>query len=78
MYPLNYVLRQGREVCAVMRRVKQLAAVLLLAAMATMLSGCLFNTSVEELYSLPQLPPEYTELRERIDALTAQGCEYAG
>lgn len=77
MYPLNYVLRQGREVCAVRKRLKQLTAAALLAAMAAMLSGCLFNTSVEELYSLPQLPPEYTELRERIEALAAQGCEYA-
>ncbi|QNL43692.1 VCBS repeat-containing protein [Oscillibacter hominis] len=52
-----------------------MAAILL--AVTFCLSGCLFNASVEELYSLPQLPPEYTELRERIDAIMAGGGEYA-
>ncbi|MEG1917733.1 MAG: VCBS repeat-containing protein [Oscillospiraceae bacterium] len=50
-------------------------AALLLVTLS--LTGCLFDSPVEELYSLPQLPVEYTELESRIDAILASGAEYA-
>ena len=49
------------------------AAVLL---MPLILSGCMMSASVEELYSLPQLPVEYQALSAQIDAILASGAEY--
>ena len=40
-------------------------------------SGCGFTLSPEELYSLPQLPAEYTELNNSINQVIASGAEYA-
>lgn len=42
-----------------------------------LLSGCMMTASVEELYSLPQLPAEYQELSAQIDTILASGAEYA-
>ena len=56
------------------KRVLCLAAALALSAV---LSGCMFNASPEDLYELPQLPEEYTALREMIDEILAGGAEYA-
>ena len=42
-----------------------------------LLSGCMFTASFEELYEVPQLPNEYTELREQIDQILSDGAEYA-
>ena len=41
------------------------------------LTGCAFNASAEEMYTLPQLPGEYMELQTQIDAILAGGAEYA-
>ena len=40
-------------------------------------SGCGFSLSPEDLYSLPQLPAEYTELNSCINAVIESGAEYA-
>ena len=37
----------------------------------------MFNDSFDELYVVPQLPTEYTELRTQIDAILSDGAEYA-
>jgi len=44
---------------------------------ALLLSGCLFDSSVEELYTLPRLPSEYTELEGQINTILSSGMEYA-
>lgn len=58
-------------------RWKKLLAVLLALCLCLLLTGCLFNSRVEDLYSLPQLPEEYTELKNKIDAILSDGAEYA-
>ena len=40
-------------------------------------SGCGFSFSPEELYSLPQLPAEYTELNSCLNQVIEGGAEYA-
>ena len=40
-------------------------------------SGCGFSFSPEELYSLPQLPAEYTELNNCLNQVIESGAEYA-
>ena len=40
-------------------------------------TGCSFTLSPQELYRLPQLPTEYTELDNRIREILAEGAEYA-
>lgn len=40
-------------------------------------SGCGFTISPQELYCLPKLPAEYTELDNRINAILSDGAEYA-
>lgn len=42
-----------------------------------LLSGCMFTASFEDLYEVPQLPNEYTELSRQIDAILSSGAEYA-
>lgn len=55
---------------------KKLALCLLLCAVC-MLTACGFDSSVEELFTLPQVPVEYTGLSGQIDELVAQGYEYS-
>lgn len=50
--------------------------VLLAALLPLLLSGCMMSASVEELYSLPQLPEEYQALGKQLDAILASGAEY--
>ena len=45
--------------------------------LAAVLSGCAFNASPEDLYTLPSLPNEYTELRTMINEILEGGAEYA-
>ena len=40
-------------------------------------TGCSFTLSPQELYRLPKLPVEYTELDSRIGEILAEGAEYA-
>ena len=49
----------------------------LLLAACILLSGCMFTASVEDLYALPQMPEQYTDLEAQITALLASGAEYA-
>lgn len=44
-------------------------------SLSFLLSGCMMTASVDELYALPQLPPEYQTLNAQIDALLATGLE---
>lgn len=60
-----------------MIRWKRGAAVVIGVMMALLLSGCMFNDSFDELYEVPQIPTEYTELRSQIDAILSGGAEYA-
>ena len=54
------------------------ALVLLITCMLTLAAtGCSFTLSPQELYRLPKLPTEYTELDSRISAILADGTEYA-
>ncbi len=46
-------------------------------ALAWLMSGCSFFSSAESLFTLPQLPIEYTDLSNQIRALIAEGYEYA-
>lgn len=52
-----------------------LAAALLAAAL--LLSGCTAPSSADSLFTLPQLPIEYTDLARQIDDLIESGYEYA-
>lgn len=46
-------------------------------ALTLLLSGCLSTSAVEDMFTLPQPPIEYSELAERIEELIASGYEYA-
>ena len=59
------------------RGVRQILPVLAAALLAVLLSGCTFNTTPESLFTLPQLPIEYTDLSRQINELIADGYEYA-
>lgn len=49
-----------------------------LLVLAALLSGCtVFDSSVEQLFTLPRMAPEYTGLSQQLDSLVAQGYEYA-
>lgn len=56
---------------------RKILATWLLVLMALMTSGCGFTISPQELYCLPKLPTEYTELDNRINAILSDGAEYA-
>lgn len=58
-----------------MKRILSITALALL--LASTLSGCLFK-SAEELYSLPELSEDYTNLQDEIESLVTSGLEYAG
>jgi len=57
-------------------RGRKIGLALVSALMLLVLSGCMMSASVEELYSLPQLPEEYQALSDQIDAILAGGAEY--
>ena len=46
-------------------------------AACCLLSGCSFFSTAESLFTLPQLPIEYTDLADQIRGLIADGYEYA-
>ena len=65
-----------------MRKAVQRAGLALAAMLAIMLlSGCSglprFSASPQDLYSLPALPANYTELNSRINEILGSGAEYA-
>ena len=59
------------------RRMRRCAMAALSLCLLLMESGCGFTLSPEELYSLPQLPAEYTELNNCLNQVIAEGAEYA-
>ena len=60
------------------RAVKKCILLLAGLALAAVLSGCtVFDSSVEQLFTLPRMAPEYTGLSQQLDSLIAQGYEYA-
>ena len=56
---------------------KKISALFLCCVVMLTASGCCFTLSPQELYSLPKLPTEYVELDDRINAILAEGAEYA-
>lgn len=60
------------------RAVKKCILLLVGLALAAVLSGCtVFDSSVEQLFTLPRMAPEYTGLSQQLDSLISQGYEYA-
>ena len=63
---------------AVKRAAKKYILLLAGLALAAVLSGCtVFDSSVEQLFTLPRMAPEYTGLSQQLDSLISQGYEYA-
>lgn len=60
-----------------MRIVRRILSLGGCALLALLLCGCMFNSSPEDMYQLPQFPEEYAALRESIDGILAAGAEYA-
>lgn len=61
-----------------MKNLFRLAGLGLMAGMLALLTcGCGFAFSPEDLYSLPALPAEYTELNNCINQIIDSGAEYA-
>ena len=56
---------------------KKWRVLLLAAALALVLCGCMMSASVDDLYALPQLPEEYKALSARLSEVLALGAEYA-
>ena len=59
------------------KRIRALAAALLLAAVLSGCGGFNIEFNPEELYALPELPAKYTELNARLSAILEDGAEYA-
>ena len=60
------------------RAVKKCILLLAGLALAAVLSGCtVFDSSVEQLFTLPRMAPEYTGLSQQLDSLISRGYEYA-
>ena len=59
-----------------MKRRIRLTALLITLASLTLLTGCTLGSSVESLFTLPQLPEEYRELSNELDRLLDEGYTY--
>ncbi len=59
------------------RIIKRLSLLLALMSLVCALSGCGMDGTVEDLFTLPRIPDEYTGLNQQIEALLADGYEYA-
>lgn len=59
------------------RGLKKAVLTLLLAVLLSVLSACGIDNTVEDLFTLPRVPDEYTGLSQQIEALLADGYEYA-
>lgn len=57
---------------------RRLTALLLAAAMSLTLTGCMFRSSVEDLFTLPRVAAEYEGLSQELDDLQKQGYELVG
>ncbi len=61
-----------------MKRIwRKVAAVCAAVLLSCLLTGCLSSSTVEELFTLPQPPIEYTDLSKIIGQLITAGYEYA-
>lgn len=58
-------------------RVKKAALPVMLAVLLCVLSACGIDSTVEDLFTLPRVPDEYTGLSQQIEALLSDGYEYA-
>ena len=56
---------------------KKILAAWILALTAILTCGCDLALSPQDLYGLPKLPAEYTALDSEINAILAEGAEYA-
>lgn len=56
---------------------KKMILLLASALLPLMLTGCMMSASVDDLYTLPQLPEEYKALSARLSEILAMGAEYA-
>ncbi len=59
------------------KKIRALAAALLLSLSLGGCGGFNFEFNPEELYALPELPAKYTELNARLNAILEDGAEYA-
>ena len=59
-----------------MRHLKRPALLGLLLLACLLLAGCQMDSTVEELFTLPRLPTEYTTLSRQLDQLLSEGYEY--
>ena len=59
------------------RSFKRAALLLALLGLMWVLAGCGMDGTVEDLFTLPRIPDEYTGLNQQIEALLADGYEYA-
>ena len=59
-----------------MKKRKCSVVALMALLMSLLLCGCEFGSNVEDLYTLPKMPEEYTGLNQQLDELRAQGYEY--
>ena len=58
-------------------RMKKAALLVMLAVLLCVLSACGIDSTVEDLFTLPRVPDEYTGLSQQIDQLLSDGYEYA-
>lgn len=59
-----------------MRHLKRPALLGLLLLACLLLAGCRIDSTMEELFTLPRLPTEYTTLSRQLDQLLSEGYEY--
>ena len=66
-----------KEVSGVKNLRKRVAVLFVSALLCGLLTGCLSSSTVEELFTLPRPPIEYTDLSKIINQLITAGYEYA-
>ena len=59
------------------QRLKKSVLLCLMLCLLYMLSACAYDSTVEDLFTLPRVPDEYTGLSQQIDQLISAGYEYA-
>ncbi len=59
------------------KTIRRIALVWMLTALVWVLSACGMDNSVEDMFTLPRVPDEYTGLSQQIEQLISEGYEYA-
>ena len=59
------------------RTIRRAVLLWMLAALLWVLSACGMNNSVEDMFTLPRVPDEYTGLNQQIEQMISGGYEYA-